>query len=76
MDVHVCKHAVCGLKSELRSTTEHSEVMIWGLKKKKKNNSMLLFSLVSSLESTYFDCESKISAYVWRKRHVESMCAV
>lgn len=46
MDVHVCKHAVCGLKSELRSTTEHSEVMIQGLKEKKKK-SMLLFSLVS-----------------------------
>lgn len=53
----VCKHPACSYKSDLRSMTEHLEVMIWW-----GNYLMLLFSPISPpfLGSTYFDCESNI----------------
>lgn len=53
----MCKHPVCSYKPDLRSMTEHLEVMIWW-----RNYLMLLFSPISPhfLGSTYFDCESNI----------------
>lgn len=53
----VCKHPACSYKSDLRSMTEHLEVMIW-----RGNYLMLLFRPISppSLGSAYFDRETNI----------------